>query len=126
MKKVVLTHLLNFLFLIYFELVFKLLIFKTITFEAGMNILLYMGFVSILITILTNIFTLKINKVLLYITYSIIPILYSIQLVFKNIFNAFFSFSLLGLSDQVLEFGKEAVSLIFQNVLYIILFFMLI
>ena len=123
MKKVVLTHLINFLVLIYFELVFKLLIFKTITFEASMNILLYIIFASILITILTNIFTPKINKVLLYVTYSIIPILYSIQLVFKNIFNAFFSFSLLGLSDQVLEFGKEAVGLILQNIVYIILFF---
>ncbi len=123
MKKIVYTHLLNLGFLLYLEFLFQILVFKEFNITWILNILLYTIFASIFITILTNIFNPKVNKVLLYITYSILPILYSIQLVFKNIFNAFFSLSLLSLSDQVLSFGSEAVGLIFENILFIILFF---
>ena len=123
MKKIIYTHLLNLGFLLYLEFLFQILVFKEFNITWILNILLYTIFASIFITILTNVFSPKVNKVLLYITYSILPILYSIQLVFKNVFNAFFSLSLLSLSDQVLSFGSEAVSLIFKNILFILLFF---
>ena len=121
MKKYLLAHISNFLFLLYFELIFKLLVFKNLS--NFLNILIYTLLISIIITFITNLFNEKINKILLFITYSIIPILFSIQLVFKNIFESFFSLSLLSLSDQVLDFKNEAISLILENILFILLFF---
>ena len=88
MKKIIYTHLLNLGFLLYLEFLFQILVFKEFNITWILNILLYTIFASIFVTILTNVFSPKVNKVLLYITYSILPILYSVQLVFKNIFNA--------------------------------------
>ena len=123
MKRVVVFNLFNFLFLLWLELLFHFSIFHSFILSSVINIILYTFFISVLITLLTTAFSFKVNKIILYIIYSILPILYSIQLVFKNVFNSFFSFSLLSLSDQVLAFKGSMFSLIFKNIVYILLFF---
>ena len=123
MKRVLISNIINFLFLSWLEIVFQFSVFDEFLKESIINIFIYTIIVSIIVTLLTNVFTKKINKINLYIIYTILPILYAIQLVFKNIFNNFFSISLLGLSDQVMAFGTSTLLLILSNVFYIILFF---
>lgn len=123
MKKVVISNIYNFIFLLWFELVFQISIFNEFSVSSIINILLYTIFISCFITILTNAFTSKVNKVILYITYTVLPILYSVQLVFKNIFNNFFDLSVISLSDQALSFSKTVIALVFKNIFLILLLF---
>ncbi len=123
MKKILLCNLYNFIFLSWLELVFQLSVFDEFSKSSVINIFLYTLFCSVLITILTTFFNKKVNKVNIYIIYTILPVLYSIQLVFKNMFNTFFSFSLFALTDQALEFSGTIFKLILNNIIFIILFF---
>ena len=92
MKKILLNNLYNFLFLIWLELVFQLSIFDTYSFDSFLNILLYTIFSSILITFITNLFSKKINKVLLLTTYTVLPIMYSVEFMFKKMLIIFLHF----------------------------------
>lgn len=123
MKKIAVSNIYNLIFLLWLEAVFQFSVFDKFSKDSLINIFLYTVFSSVIITLITNMFPKKVNKVLLYTTYSILPILYSVQLIFNKIFNTFFSFSLFALSDQALAFSKTAISLIFQNIVFVILFF---
>ncbi len=123
MKKIIYNNLCNFVFLVWMELIFQLNIFNKYSWDSFSNILLYTIFSSVLITFITNIFSKKINKFLFYTTYTVLPIMYSVQFMFKKMFNNFFAFSVLALSDQALDFAGTVLNLILKNIIYVILFF---
>ena len=46
------------------------------------------------------------------------------EIVYKNIFNVYFSISLLKLADQLMTFWKDTLGMIGKNILYILIVFM--
>ena len=121
MKKVLINYLINFILIFLMEILFKVLIINVYNIKSFIAIMLYSLFISSIITILTNMFSKKANNILRYIIYIIIYMLFAIQIVFKNTFKVFFSLSLLGLSDQVLNFKKDVLKAITNNLLYLII-----
>ena len=111
----------NFISIVYMELLFGLLSFDTYNKSTIINIVLFCLIISSLVTILTSLFN---KKILNYIIYSVLGFFFSMQFVLKNIFGFFFSLDLLKLSDQVLKFGSETIISILKNFYAIILFFL--
>ena len=106
----------------FLEIMFGLFIFNTIKFSNYLNILFYSVIISILLSIISGIFKDKINTIITSIILFITGVLFCIQLVFYNVFKTFFSFSILGLSDQLNSFMGETFKAIIDNILYIIVF----
>jgi len=122
MKQIIKNYLINLLLLLYLEISFQLLVFNSFELTTIISILISTIIISLIITFITNIFNHKVNKILMYIIYFILFILYGVQIVFKNFFNTFFTFSLLGLSDQALSFADQAINLIINNIFYLLIF----
>lgn len=111
-----------FLFVINFlEIMFSIFIFD-FKFENFINMFIYSIIASSILSIITGIFKDKVNTIITSITLFIIGVLYCIQLVFFNVFKAFFSFSILGLGDQLNSFMGETFKAIIDNIVYIIVF----
>ena len=122
MKRLIINFLINLGLLLWLEFIFQLSIFDSFEISTILSILIFTILIALIITTLTNIFNEKTNKIINYIFYSILIILYGVQIVFKNFFNTFFSFSLLKISDQALDFADQIFKLILENIGYIILF----
>ena len=129
MKKVVFLKecgLKKFLFyfvsILFLEMFFKFSIFNHLEVESIVNILLLVFGLSALLSIITNLFSDKVNRVISAVLLFIIGVLFSVQMVFYNVFKTFFSFSILGLGDQLESFMGETVKAIIENGLYIIIF----
>ena len=121
MKNVVKRFLLLFISLLFLEVVFSYVIFSGINGSNIINIGLFSIIISSFLSIVTGIFKDKTNTIITAITLLIIGILFSIQLVFYNVFKAFISFSMLGLGDQLNSFLGETVQAILDNFIYIII-----
>ena len=128
MKKVVFLKecgLKKFLFyfvsILFLEMFFKFSIFNHLEVESIVNILLLVFGLSALLSIITNLFSDKVNRVISAVLLFIIGVLFSVQMVFYNVFKTFFSFSILGLGDQLESFMGETVKAIIENGLYIII-----
>ena len=106
----------------FLEIMFSLFIFKTLKFTNYLNVLLYSLIISSILSIITGMFKNKANNVITSIILFIIGVLFSVQLVFYNVYKAFFSFSILGLGDQLMSFMGETIQAIIDNILYIIVF----
>ena len=118
-----LKRFLFFLLIINFlEIVFAFSIFSSIVFSDYINIFLYSIMVSAILSILSGIFSNKVNIIITSIILFILGVIFSIQLVFYNVFKAFFSFSILGLTDQLNSFMGETLKAIIDNIIYIIIF----
>ena len=91
--KLLKNYLFYFIVLLFLEIVFILVMPISITLEGVINRLLF--------------------------TFGL---LYSIQCVFYNSFKTYFALSNLGLSDQVADFMDEAFKLVFNNLIYILIF----
>ena len=105
----------------FLEILFSIFIFE-FKFENYLNIFIYSVIISSFLSIITGIFKNKVNTVITSIVLFIIGVLYCIQLVFFNVFKAFFSFSILGLGDQLNSFMGETFQAIIDNIIYIIVF----
>lgn len=123
MKKVIKINIANYIMLLYFEVVFSLLIFNSLISDSIYGILIYNLFCSFLITIITTLFSEKINRILNYIIYFIIGFWFSLQFVFHSSMHTFFDFSLFKLSDQAVGFIGTTLKIIFNNCYGIIIFF---
>lgn len=123
MKKIIKNNLINFSFLIYYELIFALLMFNTFSKETIISSFIYILFSSFVITLLTTIFNEKINSIFNYIIYFIISLWFALQFTFKSFLDSFFSFSMFGIADQVTSFMEEVFKAIFYNLYGIIIFF---
>ena len=114
----------NFFFIIisFLEAIFGFIMFKSFLRESLINILLHTVFISAILAIVTQALPEKANRAITSIVLFIIGLFFSTQKVFYSIMTTFFTFSILGLSNQLNDFKSEAISLIFGNILYILLF----
>lgn len=115
------SFLINFVLIIYMEVMFGFLTFDSYSKTTIINIILFSLIISSLITVITSLFN---KKIINYIIYGILGFYFSLQYILKNVFGFFFSFDLFKLSDQVLKFGGETVLSILKNLYAIIIFFM--
>ncbi len=109
--------------LLFLETLFAIFLSSTIDLESIINIFLSSVISSSILSIITGLFKDKGNNVISLIILFIIGVLFSIELVFYNTFQTFFSFSILGLSDQLTSFMNETLTAIKDNILYILVFF---
>ena len=105
----------------FLEITFAFFIFNSLKSDY-VNILLFSIIVSSFLSIITGIFKEKVNNIITSIVLFILGVLFSIQLVFYNVFKAFFSFSIIGLSDQLESFMSETLKAIVDNIFYILVF----
>ena len=124
MKKIVRNNLINIGILSYYEFLFAFLMFKGISKETFISISIYILFSSFVITLCTSLFNEKLNKVFNYIIYFIISLWFATEFTFKSFLDSFFSFSMLGIADQVTSFMDEVFKAIFSNLHGILLFFL--
>ena len=121
MKNVFKRFLLFLISILFLETVFSYVIFSGINGDNIINISLYSVIISAFLSMITGIFKDKTNTVITAIVLFIIGVLFSIQLVFYNVFKTFVSFSILGLSDQLNSFIGETIRAIIDNIVYIII-----
>ena len=108
--------------ILYLEFIFVLFISKTLNIQLFINILLSSIIISKVLCLITGFFNELVEKILSPIILAILGILFSLQGVFYKIFKVYFSLYNLALKDQVKSFAKDAISLIFKNSIYILLF----
>ena len=89
---------------LFLEFMFAMFNFDTFYKESVINIFLYSLMVSSILSIISGFFKDKGNRVVISILLFILGLLFSIQLVFFDTFKTFFSFTELGLGDQLESF----------------------
>ncbi len=120
--KNVLRFLLFELILLYYELVFKVINFG---FDFNISILYIFIFTSIFavfLTLICGLFGPKVNKILSYILLGIVTFWFCLEIVFKNILDAFFSLSVLQIADQAVSFMDSAMQAVLRNAGYMAIF----
>lgn len=123
MKKIFKIHALNILLLTYLEAMFGMLLFDSFNKETIISSFIYILIFSSILTIITTLFKDKVGKTINYIIYFLICLIFSLQVVFKSSMKTFFSLSLLGIGDQVLNFMGELLYMVFSNFIGISLMF---
>lgn len=124
MKKIIKINLINICLLLFLELVFRLLMFNTITKETIISLSIYILILSFIITLITTLFSSKINKIINYIIYFLICLIFAFQFVMKNSMDSFMTLSMFSLTDQAVGFLGEAFKIIFSNLYAIIISFL--
>ena len=120
MKKINL-FILYFISLIYFEIVFRVFAINSFSYK-NLYTLIYLVFVSLVLTFINKLFYKKgslINKLVLF----IFSLYFSLEIVFKKIFNVYFSIRSAGMAGNLNSFYKEMFNYIYNNILYILLMF---
>ena len=100
MKNIIKRFCLFLISILFLEIVFSFVIFNSFPLDKVINVLLYTIIISGLFSIISGIFNKKTNNVITSIILFILGLLFSAQLVFYNVFKAYISFSILGLSDK--------------------------
>ena len=111
----------NFIAILYVELVFRAVTINHFFTTSIFNILLSSILFSFLISWICSLFKEKANKIIYRIILFISSFWAIAMLVYKNIFNVFFSLAMFKLADQVMDFWKDALGLIAKNLIYIII-----
>lgn len=114
----------NYLVLIFFEMVFALISFGIYSKGEVLSILIYSLFVSFIMTILMTIWSEKVNRIFGYIIYFIFCFWFALETIFKAFLQTFFSLDCFKLSDQAMGFAGETIKVIVSNIHYLILFFL--
>jgi len=109
---------------LFLEFMFSIFIFDTYYKESVINIILYSLMVSSILSLLSGFFKSKGNRVVISILLFILGFLFSVQLVFYDSFKTFFSFTILGLGDQLESFLGSTIKMIIRNLLRIIVLFL--
>ncbi len=111
----------NILLIIYFEIIFKLFIFNEF-FKIGTIFTLIFSFnIAIIITILESLFNDTINKIITILITFLIWLIFTAQFVYYQYYETIFSIYSLFHGAQVLEFASSIISVIWQNIIPIIL-----
>ena len=92
MKKILKINGINYLVLIFFEMVFALISFDIYSKGEVLSILIYSLFVSFVMTILMTIWSEKVNRIFGYIIYFVLCFWFALETVFKAFLQTFFSF----------------------------------
>ncbi len=116
------SFLLWFISIMYLEYAFRLFLGFRFDIESFLNIVFYTISISSLLSILTGIFKVGINSKIRALILFLLGVLFSVQLVFHNIFKTFFSWSNLALGDQAAGFIGEAFKGVLENSIFILLF----
>ena len=109
--------------LIYLDLVFNLFAYDIYLRSSFINMFLFAVLNAGFISLLTSLFSDKINRIITYIVYLVLWFWYGLHYVFYKVFITPFSIALFRQSDQTLKFGKNIAISILQNVHILILFF---
>jgi len=114
------TFIYFFISFLYFELAFKFLIFGFNFSVPFLYNLVFTMIISSILGIICGLFKPKVNKVLYFVFLSIITVWYGLQIIFKQIFNSFFSLSVFTIADQATSFIGLAIYEILKNIFSII------
>ena len=109
--------------LLYFDLIFNLFSYDNYLRESIMNISLFCLINSFIIYIFTSIWNKRVNRIVTYIIYSILPLWYGLYYVFYNLLLTPFSVALFRQTDQALQFSENIIMAILENIHVILLFF---
>lgn len=109
--------------LLYFDLVFNLFAYDNYLRESLINIVLFCLVNSVLIFLLTSVWSDKVNKIVTYVIYTFMGFWYSLYYIFYKVLLTPFSVALFRQTDQVLDFAENVIISIFQNSYVILLFF---
>ena len=111
-----------FVIILFLELVFNLFSYETFLLGTLGNIIVFSSLFSVFISILCGF--LNKSDVIRYILLFIFGFYFSLQFIFHDVFLSYFSFSMLGLSDQLTSFVSETFGAIFGNIHIVLLFFL--
>ena len=109
---------------VYLDLVFNIFTYDVYLKSSIINIFLFGVLNAGFITLITSIFSNKINKIITYVIYIFLGIWYSLYYVFYKVLVTPFSIALFRQTDQVLKFGKIVFLSVLKNS-YVILLFLL-
>ena len=123
MNKLIKKNIISFITVLSLEIIFK--IFLGISFNTYeiISLVIYSLFTSFIITLITNIFNKKVNRILTFITYFILSLIFALQYVFKAFMKIYFSLDMIKLSDQAVGFLGTTLSVILSKIIYILIFF---
>lgn len=110
-----------FISLVYLELMFRIFGINNFNFK-NLYTLLYIVFISFILVFINRLFYKKgslVNKILLF----FISFYFSLEIVFKKIFNVYFSIKSTGMVGNLNSFYKEMINYIYHNFLYIFIMF---
>ncbi len=122
MKKISLIYI-YIIMLLFQEFLFKSLIFQDFLDVSTINIIIYTIFISLIIYLISSGLNEKQNKTLLYIITGVTSVWFAFQFCIYKMFKSFFTFSILGASGQLLDFTGDIMIHIWNNLVYILLFF---
>ena len=123
MSKIIKLNIINFLTLIFFEVVFAIISFDTYTREEVFSVFIYSLFSSFVITLLMTVWSEKVNRIFSYIIYFVLCFWFALETIFKSFLQTFFSLSMFKLTDQAMGFAGETFKVIINNLHYLIIFF---
>lgn len=121
-KRVQLKCLLWFISILYLELIFIILMTKTINIQLLINILFSTIIVSKVLNLLTGFFKNKIKMIISGILLFLVGAFFTFQGIFYKVFKTFFSLYNISLVDQLNGFEDETIKFIIKNYIYIIIF----
>ena len=109
------------LFIVYEELVFSCIIFKTFPASFGLIILFSIP-IAIVLNLLTSVFKPKVNKIITYIITIALIIIFGAQIVYYSMYEAIISFFSMMHGGQVTEFMEVIIDVVLRNWYGILLF----
>lgn len=109
--------------LLYLEFIFNLFTYDSYLRSSLVNIVLFTLINSFIVFTLTNIWNEKVNKIVTYVIYSILPIWYGLYYVFYNLLLTPFSVALFRQTDQAMAFPENVIMAILENSYVILLLF---
>ena len=110
-----------FISLVYLELMFRIFGINNFNFK-NLYTLLYIVFISFILVFINRLFYKKgslVNKIILF----FMSFYFSLEIVFKKIFNVYFSIKSTGMFGNLNSFYKEMINYIYHNFLYIFIMF---
>ena len=109
--------------LLYLEFIFNLFTYDSYLRSSLVNIVLFTLINSFLVFTLINIWNYKVNKIVTYVIYSILPIWYGLYYVFYNLLLTPFSVALFRQTDQAMAFPENVIMAILENSYVLLLLF---
>ena len=109
------------LFIVYEELVFSCIIFKTFPASFGLIILFSIP-IAIVLNLLTSVFKPKVNKIITYIITIALIIIFGAQIVYYSMYESIISFFSMMHGGQVTEFMEVIIDVVLRNWYGILLF----
>lgn len=107
--------------LLYLEMIFRFFaVESSITFQC-LYILLYILFLSCILTLLSSVFKQKVNIKIHHVMSVLLTIWYGAEIVYKRAFHVYFSFATTFFADQAMGFKDKIISLVCSNIIPVLL-----